>query len=139
MREIKFRAWYKTEKTMRLKVEYDLSPMLGWPEGYELMQFTGLKDKNDKEIYEGDILDIKIWNSGDPKRVKLVVGGIYAGAFIFDNCQDYEKVFNEFNVMYLKDLDIGVAPEDEAIVIGNIYENPDLLNDEEDDDATIDK
>lgn len=73
MREIKFRAWDKADKVMchvhtihffgeddLVKVE--LSPVgekdtwLRFPAQIEIMQFTGLKDYNGKEIYEGDIV-----------------------------------------------------------------------------------
>ncbi|MES0444931.1 MAG: YopX family protein [Desulfobacterales bacterium] len=68
MREIKFRAWDKTGECMvpwnamtqtafndnKMNLLYDI--MCGHRLNVELMQYTGLKDKNGKEIYEGDII-----------------------------------------------------------------------------------
>jgi len=61
MREIKFRAWDKEKKVMLFMSDGSFSNHRIWwletndcQDRYILMQFTGLKDKNGKEIYEGD-------------------------------------------------------------------------------------
>ena len=122
MREIKFRAWYEKEKrflswdelqdgTESLQTYFnnelsDVSP---------LMQYTGLKDKNGKEIYEGDIL------STDLSRPYLIVC-FRNGAFMVQ-CHDDGKDYY--------DLMVSINEESDQVehleVIGNIYENPELL------------
>lgn len=110
-REIKFRVWDKIKKiiceTKTLK-EFALADVFElelaekqW-DNLELMQFTGLKDKNGKEIYEGDILESPISDlvSENEKFVVEYVNGFFAR-------------FRQY---------------DESVIIGNIHENPELLN-----------
>ena len=116
MREIKFRAWHKTQKEMFTALYLTFSGRIGVWNNEEteidfvseypyliLMQFTGLKDKNKKEIYEGDII----------KYMAGVSVVSYAnGCFSFrGNGVKCEPLF------YYKIYE----------VIGNIYENPELL------------
>ena len=118
MREIKFRAWDKENEEMydvaMIDVETGEVAYTDHPTGYnadalleqvELMQYTGLKDKNGKEIYEGDIL-----KDCDTREIKTVIW--HKNCFILRDTKGF------YQWTYF---------EDEHEVIGNIYENSDLL------------
>ena len=139
-REIKFRAWngikmyYPETKTPDNNATYltffNRENSIGWGlydsvyenrlcsgEYHNLMQFTGLKDKNGKDIYEGDI--IKFWGSipsDDPAY------GYYEPTMSV--C--YSEVWASFGFT-----DGGAflpfKQWDDMEIIGNIYENPELL------------
>ena len=131
MREIKFRAWLKedkkmenvktmdfTDKTIRClkKNEFINAYLLRRVifDDIELMQYTGLKDKNGAEIYDGDIVLVEL--SGTSTWYKTVVK-FKEGAFIASliDGEDYFYIFNR-----------GFDSNDFEI-LGNIYENPELL------------
>jgi uncharacterized phage protein (TIGR01671 family) len=122
MREIKFRAWDKAKKEM-INDYCELDRLFLTFSGYDLtndayvkiasvMQFTGLLDTNKKEIYEGDIVSVSIY--GDEKPSILEVHWQYGGFFI-----DYED--SESDMVLVANF-VGSVE-----VIGNIYENEDLL------------
>ncbi len=134
MREIKFRAWDKERKTMVevLEITFMFEGKDGiwisgydndsidheiFPENLELMQFTGLLDKNGKEIYEGDILRqhknkgtifTVIWDKDGIWRVKELI-------LIGPN--EIDDLSQDFLWRWAKVTE----------VIGNIWENPELL------------
>lgn len=82
MREIKFRAWDKFDNKMidsdswYFSEEFEpfIDSVKNCQERYEIMQYTGIHDKNRKEIYEGDFVI-----NGDPK-IRYVIE-FYDGAF----------------------------------------------------------
>ncbi len=114
MRPIKFRAWDSVNKVMELNIHHldSLNEILH-KEKYNVMQFTGLHDKNGKEIYEGDILR---WISSNPFSLgeirKVQVNYIEARYWCHGSIG-----------VYLADL----LNNEYCEVIGNIYENHELI------------
>ena len=145
MREIKFKAWNKEEKFMFDVFGFDVNVVRGWlrtdkekiknaipPHRRDcvLMQYTGLKDKNGREIYEGDILRFDdtgeegyeykegidfvnvatvVWKSG---RFELDKFGNTNSAVVEEMNGCHEDFFLNF---------------ERSEVIGNIHEHPSLL------------
>jgi len=121
MREIKFRAWDNEFKKMK---QIDIQE--GFDSELLLMQFTGLKDKNGKEIYEGDILKL----GDEDKEPKTTFSEVYW-------CEYQSKFMHKRRFLtgggsagelntWNNYLD-GIKDLDFCEVIGNIYENPELL------------
>jgi len=130
MRDIKFRAW--DGKKMHFPIEWSDKGVLypneyihdNYPNegdfpllynigrgGVEMLQWTGLIDKNGVEIYEGDI--IKLY--GLPNAYfQVVFKNQYVGGWV---------------LMLKKDeVSLGERDKNELKVVGNIYENPELLD-----------
>lgn len=148
MREIKFRAWFNGKGKMVYNLGFDDRSFItlddptleedempsvwdkdcivddSYYEGafsYELMQYTGLKDKNGVEIYEGDIVRFKAieWTGNNGDRVE------YQGVV------EYSKKHIAFNFKIPTGLEAIPYETTNIEVIGNIYENKDLLKEEE--------
>ena len=127
MREIKFRAWSKLlnkmlshedlNKTLKdlTKIEYIAGIFLPLNSDVEVMQYTGLKDSNGNEIYEGDIVKIEDYFGED--IIGRVIYDEATAGYVFHKG-------NERNYFQMTlDLEVYVH-----YVIGNIYENKDLLD-----------
>ena len=117
MREIKFRGWDEKNKEMVDNINLLFSNRLNdcfeeYEEcGLKIMQYTGLKDKNGKEIYEGDVLY-------HPMQGKRVVYYPFT-----ERVASYGLRMIEGKVRIASTLREGFLYE----IIGNIHENPKLL------------
>ena len=128
MRTIKFRAWIKEHKSVskgvvekaRMTDVFTFSDFDGdyfKPEdvslaNMEIMQFTGLFDKNGKEIYEGDVVRVQ----------KTVYETVYE--VVYSAPSFYLRKNPQDNV----DLETFSTPFSYEEIIGNIYQNPELIN-----------
>ena len=112
MREIKFRAWHIPTQQMLPYAQIGVIRTFTENGSYLskeciFLQYTGLKDKNGKEIYESDIVNID-W---------LIIPVIwYAGAWMVE----YFTIPTKSYLSHFDELDVEI--------IGNIYENADLLS-----------
>ena len=166
MREIKFRAWDKNTKHLIYEI-VALYPMyergnaitkkgtnaITPPENVILMQYTELKDKNGKEVYEGDIIKIKKfdysllpkeemkllkkifpdeehWSKLTEEKIKLDGNwkvenlGWEMALRPLQNVKAHGVILDKKSVMF----GFGKLAQAEYEIIGNIYENPELIN-----------
>ena len=127
MREIKFRAWDKRRGRMRFgndNLLISLGGLLFWDVGYKepdmlgeeerqdyvLIQYTGLKDKNGAEMYEGDVVNTV---SAAPVIYQQII--YFPPEFMLQDKYGFHRLL------------AGVT-EEFYEVIGNIYENPELID-----------
>jgi len=126
MTELKIRAFFKVDRRIYevRSVDFLNKEVTLWDketavnfeasfDEIELMQYTGLKDENGHEIYEGDIIEFLEAESGETWTAKIVFENLAFKALdVEDEAYDYD--FDD-----LSDIE----------VIGNIYENPEILKD----------
>jgi len=127
-REIKFRAFDTSMPYMSNPFTlYDIqSGKIQFTKDVSIMQFTGMYDKNGKEIYEGDLCKISI---GHPYRTAKTYQVIFRNG-AFQMLPTDGEVSIAFVTMTKQALDNGYEYDHigEFIeIIGNIYENPELL------------
>lgn len=115
MREIKFREFYKKENIMYRDIDISNECLPIHDDNVVIMQYTGLKDKNEVEIYEGDILEA--FDILGEREIYPVI--FIDGAFMGKRLDD-----EEFPYFYLF---ANRSLSETYKVIGNIYENPEML------------
>lgn len=147
-REIKFRAWQKNYKRMLkvsaigfddngatfVRVDNGKSAlprssvyyrgMKDWPlDALEIMQYTGLKDRDGKEIYEGDIVQFSEFDYNGLDTTHIGVVAWSGASFSIWGSMDSEY----FGPDGAFDLGWARAQDDEFEIMGNVYDNPELL------------
>lgn len=111
----KFRAWDRGKEKMIAPHDGDFikwHAMSNWQECLDVMQFTGLHDKNGVEIYEEDVVR---WNINDTEiigKVEFVLGG-YDLYEIREDGKPWLVCWDHFR--------------GDSEIVGNVYENPELL------------
>lgn len=134
MREIRFRAWDVNDECMVYPKHFVMSDYGRIVAGYQdfftgdmfieyekLMQYVGLKDRQGKEIYEGDIVKVFWVDAVNDEAMHKVVWNPYDNSYpAFDLVPQIDCDCNAFSYLF-------EDSEYEIEVIGNIYQNPELI------------
>lgn len=118
-REIKFRVWCSKRRMMYQYAEVGINGLKFWElidiSQYTVMQFTGLKDENGVEIYEGDIIEYETCSDSDCETETSIVK--FEDGGFSPMCEEYG---GSSGFLYDKRIT-------DIKTLGNIYENPELL------------
>jgi uncharacterized phage protein (TIGR01671 family) len=125
-KEIKFRAWDESRKYMAYQGTPDLETIQSFMHHFgdkKLLQFTGLHDKNGKEIYKGDILSdrwkVEVYQNNE---------GTFMVKFHTNPKGNKPRSLKLYLAQRLKAYTAICEGYRDCLVIGNIYENPELLS-----------
>lgn len=128
-REIKFRAWRGNKMVQVDQITMGentwicnggIGISIPFQPSIPLMQYTGLKDKNGKEIYEGDIVKTDFKQDGSHESIQVIE--FYEGAFGSRNKDDHFRIPALFSGRSTEGMNTNYYE-----IIGNIHQNPELL------------
>ena len=135
MREIKFRAWNYKKMIYNVSVqnslimnhvkEFDYVTKSNYP----IMQYTGFKDFNGKEIYEGDVLEYVSYQREENKRIEIVQFDSNCGGWYVHRqaCTLADVLFEQHNEEWQLRQNYKPSDKKKVRIIGNIHENPEIL------------